>query len=192
MPSRSSTRDKKRQSASSYKTSLIPWFDDRAGQELIVESPVEEYCSGSCRGRPSPIVGRKLTLGSIKSPASALRSPMGPPANVISLGSCKDSQLAWEDLQGSSMTQTLVDLLSSDPHPTLNDFMTKLSHTMHDRLLHMHCANREFKKKKKLWRLKRSKKASVEGDTKGAEISNFQDPQLSSHKPLDMDSRLDL
>ncbi|KAK1223551.1 hypothetical protein PQX77_013573 [Marasmius sp. AFHP31] len=110
----------------------------------------------------------------------------------MSLGSCEDNQLTWEDAEGHSMTQMVVDLLSKDPHPTLNDFMMKLSHTMHDRYLHMHRANKAFKQRRKRWRLKKSQKASPEGDTNGAEISNFQDPQLSSHKPLDMNSRLDL
>ena len=97
------------------------------------------------------------------------------------------------------MTQTLVDILGEqclttfqlvilrtdrladkDPHPTLKDFMTNLSHAMHSRLLRMHFANKEYKRKKKRWRLRTRRTASPRGDTNGAEISNFQDPQVGA------------
>ncbi|KAL0569231.1 SCF ubiquitin ligase complex subunit cdc4 [Marasmius crinis-equi] len=187
-PSQSMTRGRKRRSTSSFKSSYTPWFTGPGYDE----PPVEQYCTGQCRCCPSPVMSRRSTIGNGRSPISAFRLPPDPPADVISLGSCKDSQTAWEDLEGSSMTKMLVDILSSDPHPTMKDFMSRLSHTMHGRLLKMHEANKEFKKTKKKWRLKRKRRALPEGDMKGAEISNFQDPQLSSHQPLDMESRLEL
>ncbi|KAL0574367.1 hypothetical protein V5O48_007590 [Marasmius crinis-equi] len=183
-PSRSMTRGRKRRSTSSFKSSYTPWFTGPGYDEILCESPVDQYCTGQCRCCPSPVMSRRSTIGNGRSPMSAFRLPPDP-ADVISLGSCKDSQIAWEDLEGSSMTQTLVDILSSDPHPTMKDFMAHLSHTMHGRLLKIHEANKEFKKTKKKWRLKRKRRVSPEGDTKGAEISNFQDPQ-------DMESRLEL
>ncbi|KAG7094584.1 hypothetical protein E1B28_005410 [Marasmius oreades] len=183
------TKDRRRQSTSTIKSSYTPWFDDRPGQEglFVCESPVAEFCTGECRSYPSPITSRRPTFGSGKS--ALVRRPL---ADVISLGSCKDSQFAWEDLSGASMTQALAEILSADPHPTLNDFMTKLSHTLHDRLMRMHEANMQYKKKKKWWRKIKGRKAPPEGDTKGElEINNFQDPQISSHKPLNMESRLE-
>ncbi|KAJ8079529.1 hypothetical protein PM082_011116 [Marasmius tenuissimus] len=196
--SRSNTRGRSRRSTSIYKSTFAPrsWFEDRPGDDdddepTVCESPIEQYCSGLCRDRsaPSPAVSRRPTWNG-RSPVSAFRLPLGPPAEVISLSSCKDSQQSWEDLKGSSMTQTLVEILKTDPHPTLKDFMLNLSHDMHRKLLHIHSANKEYKKKKKRWRLKHCRTLSPRGDTNGAEISNFQDPQLSSHKPLDMNSRL--
>ncbi|KAL0060221.1 hypothetical protein AAF712_012976 [Marasmius tenuissimus] len=191
--SKSNTKGRRRRSKTLYQSSSPNFFGDYyPGQsDIICESPVEEFCTGNCRETPSPIVGRRPTLESANNPVS-VESPLEQLANVMSLGSCEDSQLTWEDAEGHSMTQMVVDLLSRDPHPTLSDFMIKLSHTMHDRYLHMHRVNKEYKQRKKRWRSKKSRKASPEGDTNGAEISNFQDPQLSSHKPLDMDSRLDL
>ena len=83
-PSRSGTRGKRRQSTSSYRSSFTPWLEERPGQEEpICESPVEEFCSGTCRGHPSPIVNRRATLLSGKSPVSALKIPLGNP-NVVS------------------------------------------------------------------------------------------------------------
>ncbi|KAF9261144.1 hypothetical protein L218DRAFT_961845, partial [Marasmius fiardii PR-910] len=188
----SMAKTRRRQSTSTIRSNFTPWFEDRPGQEdPMCESPVEEYCTGRCRSMPSPIMGRRPTFGSGKSPIS-VRQPVDALPDVISLGSCKDSQSAWEDLDGTSMTQSLVEILSKDPHPTLKDFMAKLNHTLHDRLMRMHETNLKYKKDRKWWRIKKGKKAPPEGDTKGQlEFNNFQDPQISSHKPLDMDSRLE-
>ncbi|KAF9259602.1 kinase-like protein [Marasmius fiardii PR-910] len=168
------TRNRRRQSTSSIRSSFVPWLEDRPGQEEpLCESPVEMYCTGWCRS------------------GQGSRTPVDPSADVICLGSCKDSQTAWEDLSGTSMTQSLVEILRIDPHPTLKEFMTGLSHAMHDRLLRMHEAKMEYKKARKWWRIGRGKKAPPEADPRGRmELNNFQDPQMSSHKPLDMDSRL--
>ncbi|KAF9269911.1 hypothetical protein L218DRAFT_1071422 [Marasmius fiardii PR-910] len=145
---RAKTRHRRRQFTSTIKSKFTPWLQDRSGQEdLMCESPTEEYCTGRSRPMPSRM-GRKSTFGSGKSPTS-VRRPVDSFADVISLGSNKDDQTAREDLNGMSMTRSLVEILSSDPHPTFKDFMTQLSYTLHDKLLRM---------------------------------SNFQDPQTSSHK----------
>ncbi|KAI3606425.1 metacaspase pca1 [Moniliophthora roreri] len=162
----------------------------------ICESPVKEFCDGFCRGSSptTPTARRRSTLGNGMSPISMFRVGEKPAehGDVISLGSCKDNQLAWEDSTGSSMTQSLVEILSKDPNPTFKDLMLKVSHTMHDRLLQIHQETKAYKKTRKLWRLRKKRKRSTDGDTKGLEMTNFQDPQLSSQKPLDMNKRLSL
>ncbi|KAJ7578722.1 peptidase C14, caspase domain-containing protein [Mycena floridula] len=112
-----------------------------------------------------------------------------PKANVISLASCQDNQLAWDDPKGRSMTQTLVTLLGENPHPTLHTLMTSLSHSVYQSTIEMHAANRSWKKTFRNWYITRGEKPkSVEG----VESDNFQDPQLSSHRPLDMNALFSL
>jgi len=154
---------------------------------------VDTSCNGFCRGR-SGFLNTPHRRASGSSPFT-----FAEPPNVMSLGSCKDDQIAWDDLDGSSMTQVLVELLRKDPNPTLQNFMTCLSHTLHDRLLKIHTMNKNYYKERKLWwekltPLKKKRKArNLEAEAAALaslEMSNFQDPQLSSDRPLDMASQL--
>ncbi|KAJ7581245.1 peptidase C14, caspase domain-containing protein [Mycena floridula] len=119
------------------------------------ESPVAQFCGGFC---PPETRGKD--------------------ADVISLASCKDSQSAWEIGGKDSMTQMLVEILEKDPHPTLQDLMTKLKV-----LTRMHKKNRKYKDRWKIFRQSHSfgTRAEVETD-------NFQDPQMASLRPLDMNA----
>ncbi|KAK0421726.1 caspase domain-containing protein [Armillaria borealis] len=109
--------------------------------------------------------------------------------HVISLGSCKDDQLSWEDNEGASMTQALIDILKKDPHPSLKDLMTNVSHEVHKASLNLHSIVKTFKKDLKKWNRDRGPEAAVSvPDDVVLEMDNFQDPQLSSHKPLDMNA----
>ncbi|KAJ7466889.1 peptidase C14, caspase domain-containing protein [Mycena latifolia] len=50
-------------------------------------------------------------------------------ADVISLASCKDSQLTWEDGEGRvSMTSSLADLLRENPNRSLKDVLESVRH----------------------------------------------------------------
>ncbi|KAL0065192.1 hypothetical protein AAF712_007862 [Marasmius tenuissimus] len=161
--SRSNTRGRSRRSTSIYKSTFAPrsWFEDRPGDDDDDEPTVCE----------SPI----------EQYCSGLCRDRSVPSPAVS------RRPTWN---GRSPVSAFRLPLETDPHPTLKDFMLNLSHDMHRKLLHIHSANKEYKKKKKRWRLKHCRTLSPRGDTNGAEISNFQDPQLSSHKPLDMNSRL--
>ncbi|KAK7041496.1 hypothetical protein VNI00_009364 [Paramarasmius palmivorus] len=192
------TRTRQRQSVATIRSNLNldtsgSWL---GGEKSVCDSPVNEFCDGLCRGPASPTTpkSRRSTFGNGKSPNSMLRlwDRETQHGDVISLGSCKDDQLAWEDSMGTSMTQSLVDILSRDPHPTFKDLMVKVSHEMHSRLLNIHQETKSYKKSKKLWRIRKRRKRSLEGDTKGLEMNNFQDPQLSSMRPLDMSKKWDL
>ncbi|KAF7303788.1 Mitochondrial chaperone BCS1 [Mycena indigotica] len=70
-------------------------------------------------------------------------------AEVISLASCKDHQLSWEDSEGGSMTRELVRILNQDPHPTLRALMMRVSYGLHATTLDRHLATRKYKRKVK-------------------------------------------
>ncbi|KAJ7032868.1 hypothetical protein C8F04DRAFT_639334 [Mycena alexandri] len=67
-------------------------------------------------------------------------------AEVISLASCKDYQLTWEDKDGGSMTRELVRILERDPHPTLRTLVTNVSHALHRMTLERHLEIRRYKR----------------------------------------------
>ncbi|KAI3606380.1 metacaspase type ii [Moniliophthora roreri] len=167
-----------------------PWFEGGIVSGTC-ESPIREVCDGFCRELPptTPAARCWSTSGNGKDQVSRFRDKPEY-GDVVSLSSCKDSQRAWEDSTGLSMTQCLVEILSQDPHPTYNNLMFKLNHAMHDHLLHIHGETKTYKKKMVRWRQKINRKRSQNGDTKGGEMTNFQDPQLSSQRPLDMNKKL--
>ncbi|KAF7337815.1 Metacaspase pca1 [Mycena venus] len=69
-------------------------------------------------------------------------------ADVISLSSCKDSQLAWE-ADGVSMTSSLVALLKENPHQSLHDVLVHVSHAMYSLALTRHRSAKVYKQKRK-------------------------------------------
>ncbi|KAJ3508179.1 hypothetical protein NLJ89_g5898 [Agrocybe chaxingu] len=141
------------------------WFDSAAPR---CASPEMLYCSGDCRDNP------------------LFERDGSDQADVISLSSAGDSQRAWEGADGTSMTQALVQLLRNDPHPTLHNLLTHVSHDLHRFYLNLHVKAREYRKmieKRNEERKKKGKKPKL-GDV--VEMNNFQNPQLSSDRPLDM------
>ncbi|KAF8905200.1 caspase domain-containing protein [Gymnopilus junonius] len=143
------------------------FFDSEERQFL---SPVPMYCTGFCRE-----TWKDEQLENL--------------ADVMSISSAKDSQKSWEDKNGFSMTSVLVHILRKNPHPTLEDLMTDVSHQIHEFYLDLHDRSREYKKKVRAANdmMVRSGKMPKEGDE--VEMNNFQNPQLSSDKPLDMSRR---
>ncbi|KAJ7852831.1 peptidase C14, caspase domain-containing protein [Mycena olivaceomarginata] len=139
----------------------------------LCESPVAGYCQGWCRGSGGdmPLSGRKDAEAQL--------------ADVLSLGSCKDSELSWENEEGIGMTQALVQVLKKDPHPTLRDLITKISHTLHGLARERHLRAKAWKKYRDAHAIKSSDFGSFDTET-------FQHPQIASHKPLDMDTTWDL
>ncbi|PBK79241.1 hypothetical protein ARMGADRAFT_1021622, partial [Armillaria gallica] len=89
--------------------------------------------------------------------------------------------------------QALIEILKNDPHPSLKDLMTNVSHEVHKASLNMHSRIKTYKKDLKEWHRRSCTEAAVSvSDTVALEMTNFQDPQLSSHKPLNMNGRFSL
>ncbi|KAF7324728.1 Mitochondrial chaperone BCS1 [Mycena kentingensis (nom. inval.)] len=100
------------------------WF----GEDRECDSPAPVWpCDGHCRDRAH---GHDLEESE---------------AEVISLASCKDSQLSWEDENGGSMTSELVRILDRDPHPTLRALLAHVSFGLHRMSLHRHVKTRAYK-----------------------------------------------
>ncbi|KAJ6468202.1 hypothetical protein C8R45DRAFT_1017906 [Mycena sanguinolenta] len=106
-------------------------------------------------------------------------------ADVISLGSCKDSELSWENEEGIGMTQALIQVLRKNPHPTLRSLVTDVSHILHQLACDRHRRTNVWKKYRDACAIKSSGLGSFDTET-------FQHPQIASHKPLDMDTEWDL
>ncbi|KAJ7189919.1 caspase domain-containing protein [Mycena pura] len=108
------------------------WFDD--DEDRACESPAPVWCTGSeCRD-----------------PARAHDAERDT-ADVISLASCKDYQISWEDEDGGSMTRELVRILDQDPHPTLRSLVSNVSHALHRMSLERHFKVQRYKRDLKAW-----------------------------------------
>ncbi|SJL06810.1 uncharacterized protein ARMOST_10152 [Armillaria ostoyae] len=102
--------------------------------------------------------------------------------HAISLGSCKDDQLTWEDSEGASMAQALIDVLN---------LMTNVSHEVHNASLNLQSVVKTYKKDLKEWRRHRGTEAAVSvSDAVVLEIDNFQDPQVSVLECLSIHSTI--
>ncbi|KAF9475281.1 hypothetical protein BDN70DRAFT_883915 [Pholiota conissans] len=150
-------------------SSPTPWLDSPGAREKQVMSPVAMYCTGYCRD------------DDLFTYENAVK------ADVISISSSKDSQLTWEDANGThSMTQVLVRLLMKNPHPTYQDLMTLVSHEIHAFYVDLHSRAKMYKKKVQV--VNKAKmligKKIRPGDP--VEMDNFQNPQLSTDRPMDM------
>ncbi|KAJ7032359.1 caspase domain-containing protein [Mycena alexandri] len=141
------------------------------------ESPDESFCQGWCRVAADDA-------------SSRVKSPTGELADVISLASCKDSELSWENAsEGVSMTQALISVLNQEAHPPLRDLVTKISHVLHDWSLSRHTRAKVYNR---YWKRYRASHASKSPGPGTLDTETFQHPQIASHKPLDMDRRWDL
>lgn len=110
---------------------------------------------------------------------------------MIALGACKDAQVAWED-NGESLTAILIDILKKDPYPRLKDMMRVINHRTYDTVCRLHETWRK-------WQIEYNKgdKRRLTDDEETQmyrmierenPLKGFQDPQLASHRRLDMDS----
>ncbi|KAF8173239.1 peptidase C14, caspase domain-containing protein [Mycena galopus ATCC 62051] len=135
----------------------------------LCESPQDAFCQGWCRG----------------SSGGALSGRCPQLADIISLGSCKDSELSWENEEGIGMTQALIQVLNKDPHPTLRNLVTSISHILHGLARDRHLRAKVWKKYRDAHGIKSSGLGSFDTET-------FQHPQIASHKPLDMNTKWDI
>ncbi|KAF7334768.1 Metacaspase type II [Mycena sanguinolenta] len=195
------------------------WFlPDEAAR---CDSPIGQWpCDGWCRN--------------VEWRSTAMEEADEVKADVISLASCKDSQEAWE-LDGVSMTSSLVDLLREDPNRTLKDVLVRVSHAMCSIALMRHSRAKGYKKNRKRYiahllrnirQLERGNRSTASlvsppgiatpptfphvseprklvqvvseriaslwqnlnkvRQDKGYDMSHFQNPELASPRPLDM------
>ncbi|KAJ7860338.1 hypothetical protein B0H13DRAFT_2672103 [Mycena leptocephala] len=87
-------------------------------EEAHCESPVGQFpCNGWCRN--------------MEGHSMAPDADDEMKADVVSLASCKDSEIMWEDGDVKSMTASLVEILRRDPHPSLKDVLVHISHAMY-------------------------------------------------------------
>ncbi|KIY68181.1 hypothetical protein CYLTODRAFT_489998 [Cylindrobasidium torrendii FP15055 ss-10] len=143
---------------------------------VIYDSPQPLWaCDGLCDPDHFSLDG----LGALRTDETPL---------VLAFGACKDDQQSWEDADGSSMSTALVDILSGNPNPTLSELMSLLSVRMHSHALKRHLEWKDYKQRWKAYLSKGGKRKSVKS-TQPQDIDNFQDPQLSSIRPLDMQQR---
>lgn len=96
---------------------------------------------------------------------------------VVSISASRDNQTAWGD-QDDSVTLALIKILKETPTPSFHDLMTRLNHHVHASTVEMHRYAREIREK--------GSAISSENEIK-VEMNNFQEPQLGSISPLNMD-----
>ncbi|KAF7375363.1 hypothetical protein MSAN_00423800 [Mycena sanguinolenta] len=140
------------------------------------ESPLASFCEGWCR--LPHLKGSDMSLCGQENP-----SPKLP--DVISFGSCKDSELSWENEEGVGMTQALIQVLRKNPHPTLKSLVTDVSHILHQLAYDRH-------RRAKIWKKYRVAHAIKSPGLGSFDTEAFQHPQIASHKPLNMDSKWDI
>ncbi|KAJ7618640.1 peptidase C14, caspase domain-containing protein [Roridomyces roridus] len=164
----------------------ISWLEeDPSAVDRSCDSPEQLWCDGHCR---DPEHAHMKNLKDLEK------------AEVMSLASCEDSQRSWEDPEGGSMTSELVKILEKNPHPTWKALLTSVSHAMHHMAVNRHRRALLYKRESKEHvakqlehQNKRKRKRhpppspSLSPADSGVDMDDFQDPQLASHKPLDMD-----
>ncbi|KAJ7641954.1 caspase domain-containing protein [Roridomyces roridus] len=73
--------------------------------------------------------------------------PGGVKADVISLSSCREDQIAYEDEEGHTMTSALVDGLMSNPDQSLKEVLLFISRAMQEQAMARHARVEEYKKR---------------------------------------------
>ncbi|KAF9534074.1 caspase domain-containing protein [Crepidotus variabilis] len=157
----------KKKTSLSIVTESIPspsWLDSPIQR---CSSPEMLYCSGDCRDNPQWQCEEEQP-------------------DVISLSSSQDEQRTWEVADGSSMTQALVQILRQNPYPSLHTLLTLVSHDLHEIYLTLHVKAREYRKRIQALNRERAKKGKEPRRGDSVEMNNFQSPQLSSDRPLDL------
>ncbi|KAJ7633933.1 caspase domain-containing protein [Mycena rosella] len=159
------------------------------------ESPLAMFtCTGWCRDPDK--------YGAEMEPPSD-----GVKADVISLASCKDSWVSWEDEEGS-MTSSLVEILRRNPYQSLKEVLLHISHAMYRKCQFRHerlkMYERDHKKSVATVKKKNSQgrrrpmslvipepppfifNSSTNMKQLVFDIVNFRNPELASSRPLDM------
>ncbi|KAJ7310088.1 peptidase C14, caspase domain-containing protein [Mycena albidolilacea] len=137
-------------------------------------------CTGWCRESHDSATETEPSSGGVK-------------AHVISLASCQDSQVTYEDGQGNSMTSAFVETLRRNPNQSLRDVLIHVSHTTYTKAVKRHEKAKDYKKayqkyvdEMKPWVLRNGVKLA---NPNTVDTRDFQNPELSSARPLNMDLR---
>ncbi|KAH9932853.1 peptidase C14, caspase domain-containing protein [Fomitopsis serialis] len=97
-------------------------------------------------------------------------------SHVVTISACMDDQEAWENQKlGGTLTQVLVPFLAKNPKPTYRALMTHTSSAL-DKIVH-----------KAHDRYRRKRDAGISPQTMAYQGPGYQDPQLCSTAPLDLD-----
>ncbi|KAJ6493056.1 caspase domain-containing protein [Mycena sanguinolenta] len=95
------------------------WLVPEEQEPRRCDSPIAMLgCTGGCREVGHAEAEAELSLDGVL-------------ADVISLASCQDSELAYEDEDGHSMTSSLVEILRRKPYQSLKEVLLSISHAMH-------------------------------------------------------------
>ncbi|KAJ7218327.1 caspase domain-containing protein [Mycena rebaudengoi] len=126
-------------------------------------------------------------------------------ADVIVLAACRDDEMVWEYPTGDgSITRLLARRLEYDPHPILRSLVTEVSHAMHEVRVNQHCEIKTYRRRyaryvARLWKLRLRGRLPVQDITNllkdhrsEVDTETFQNPQLLSHLPLDMERIWDM
>ncbi|KAJ7176131.1 caspase domain-containing protein [Mycena crocata] len=132
-------------------------------------SPVAMFCAGWCRdladfrmpGRDGESAGHEITetvdentetVGDVRQTDNEHGTEKGGnrrdgdvKADVLSLASCEDAQITWEDEQGRSMTSALVQILRRDPTQSVQEVLVQISHAMYNKAFTRHASARAYK-----------------------------------------------
>jgi len=131
-------------------------------------SPLQDYCSGFCE----PTTEEK--------------------PYVVCLAACKDSQDSWESEDGRSMTLAMIDYLRQNPHPKLDDLLKYISHYVYQLAVDRHQSIRHMRRVFKNSEDPDERMAWKEFEKSGYHAERYQDPQISSLHPLDMQAAFTL
>ncbi|KAF9652770.1 peptidase C14 [Thelephora ganbajun] len=112
-------------------------------------------------------------------------------ADVISISSSNDGQVSWDastrNGDSISMTTFLIKILKQYPEITYSELMTRLNHAMYSFTMKMHDAEREKHARRKAGRKDTDSEDIKSEEESRGEMDNFQDLQLGSITPVDMD-----
>lgn len=152
----------------SDKSSVDEGSNKHQGQRCM--SPERQFCEGWCRDSTK----RK---GSLQH------------ADVVSISSSNDGQISWDastrNGDSISMTSSLIKILKKHDRITYSDLMTLLNHEVHKFTLQMHKHVRKDRRSRRGIQRNASRRNTDPNEDKG-EMDNFQDLQLGSISPLDM------
>ncbi|KAI0760720.1 peptidase C14, caspase domain-containing protein [Fomes fomentarius] len=56
-------------------------------------------------------------------------------ANVVSISACEDPQQTYENRSGWTMTQSMISVLKSNPHPPLLELIKAIGHDLHEKIV---------------------------------------------------------
>ncbi|KAJ3504205.1 hypothetical protein NLJ89_g8059 [Agrocybe chaxingu] len=115
-----------------------------------------------------------------------------PVANVVCFSSSADHQRTWEDEDGNSMTDVLLNTLTINPYPCLPELLAAIRMGCQTSALRLHPEAVEYHKRLRLKNKRRiaCRKEPFE-DRIQPEMNDFQIPQLSSLIPLPFDQKWD-